>query len=159
MPESSRALQSQSIDRVATGLAASLPVLNRCVERRIGGQLPYPKLPEAQLALLQYVAEHDGVSVRQVADALLMKPNNVSALVTHLTEAGLVERHQDHVDKRVVHLRATALAHQRIGQARGVAAQQIASALCTLTEGDLAALGSALHALEALTRQLRNNAA
>ncbi|WP_425826294.1 MarR family winged helix-turn-helix transcriptional regulator [Streptomyces fractus] len=159
MPESSRVRQSQSVDRVAEGLAAALPVLHRCVERHVESLLPYSKPPEAQLALLQYVAGHDGVTVRQAADALLMKPNNVSALVTRLSEAGLLERHPDPADKRVVHLRATGLTAERIGEAQGVAARQIADALGCLTEGDRAALGSALGALEALGRQLRDRSA
>jgi DNA-binding MarR family transcriptional regulator len=154
----SEARQSRSIDHVAAGLAACLPALNRYVERGIAGQLPYPKPPERQLALLRYVAEHDGATVHKAACALLMKPNNVSALVTRLTEAGLLERHQDDTDKRVVHLRVTAKARQRIGEAEDVAARQLASALRTLTEGDLGALGSALGALDALTRRLRDRA-
>lgn len=59
----SEAHQSQSIDHVAAGLAACLPALNRYVERGVDGQLPYPKPPELQLALLRYVAEHDGSTV------------------------------------------------------------------------------------------------
>ncbi|CAM5744187.1 hypothetical protein SALBM311S_08490 [Streptomyces alboniger] len=80
-----------------------------------------------------------------------MKPNNVSALVTRLTEAGFPERHQDDTDKRVARLRVTAKARQHIGEAEDVAARQLKSALRTLTEGDLGALRSALGALEALT--------
>ncbi|WP_405623577.1 hypothetical protein [Streptomyces sp. NBC_00076] len=45
---------------------------------------------------------------------------------------------------------------QLIGEAEDVAARQLKSALRTLTEGDLGALGSALGALEALTRRLRD---
>ncbi|MET9964885.1 MarR family transcriptional regulator [Streptomyces sp. NPDC006356] len=149
---------SQRIDHVAAGLVACLPALNRHVERRIEGQLPYPKPPERQLALLRYVAEHDGATVHKAADALQMKPNNVSALVTRLTEAGLLERHQDETDKRVAHLRITATARQRIGEVEDVAARQLTSALRTLTDGDIDALGSALGALVALTQQLRDHA-
>ncbi|GAA4013089.1 MarR family winged helix-turn-helix transcriptional regulator [Streptomyces plumbiresistens] len=154
----SEARQSQSIDHVAAGLVACLPALNRCIERGVAVQLPYPKPPEGQLALLRYVAEHDGVTVHKAARALLMKPNNVSAQVTRLTEAGLLERHQDDTDKRVAHLRVTAKARQRIGEAEEIAEQQLASALRTLTEGDLGALGSALGALVALTGRLRDRA-
>jgi DNA-binding MarR family transcriptional regulator len=155
----SEAQLSQGVDHVAAGLAACLPALNRHVKQGIDRQLPYPKLPERQLALLQYVAEHDGATVHEAAEALRMVPNNVSALVTRLTEAGLLERHQDDTDKRVAHLCVTAMARQRIGEVQDIAAAQLASALRTLTDGDRDALGSALGALEALTRRLRDHSA
>nr|WP_063733042.1 MarR family transcriptional regulator [Streptomyces sp. RTd22] len=155
----SEAHTSQGVDHVAVGLVACLPALNRYVKQSIDRQLPYPKLPERQLALLQYVAEHDGATVHKAADALRMMPNNVSALVTRLTEAGLLERHQDDTDKRVAHLCVTAVARQRIREVENFAATQLASALRTLTDGDRGALGSALGALEALTRHLRDHSA
>lgn len=150
---------SQGVDHVAAGLVACLPALNRYIKQSIDRQLPYPALPERQLTLLQYVAEHDGTTVHQAADALRMMPNNVSALVTRLTEAGLLERHQDDTDKRVAHLCVTAKARQRIGEVENIAAVQLATALRTLTDGDRGALGSALGALEALTRHLRDHSA
>ncbi|MFE6197571.1 MarR family winged helix-turn-helix transcriptional regulator [Streptomyces sp. NPDC057838] len=159
MTGSSGAQPSQGADQVAAGLVACLPALNRQLKQHIERHLPYPKLPERQLALLQYVAEHDGATVHKAADALRMMPNNVSALVTRLTEAGLLERRQDDTDKRVAHLRVTALARHRIGEVEHIAAARLASALRTLTDGDLDALGSALGALGALTRRLRDQSA
>ena len=159
MTGDSEAHTSQGVDHVAAGLVGCLPVLNRYMKQSIDRQLPYPKLPERQLALLQYVAENDGATVHKAADALRMMPNNVSALVTRLTEAGLLERHQDDTDKRVAHLCVTAMARQRIGEVGNIAAAQFASALRTLTDGDLDALGSALGALEALARRLADHSA
>lgn len=155
----SEAHRSQGVDQVAAGLVACLPSLNRHLKQSIDRQLPYPTLPERQLALLQYVAEHDGATVHKAAEALRMVPNNVSTLVTRLTEAGLLERHQDDADKRVAHLRITAMARQRIGEVETFASAQFASALRTLTDGDLDALGSALGALEALSLRLRDRSA
>ncbi|MGW0758344.1 MarR family winged helix-turn-helix transcriptional regulator [Streptomyces sp. NPDC002814] len=159
MTGTSEARASQGVDHVAAGLVACLPALNRYIKQGIDRRLPYPKLPERQLALLQYVAEHDGATVHEAADALRMMPNNVSALVTRLTEAGLLERRQDDSDKRVAHLCVTATARQRIGEVENIAAAQLASALRTLTDGDRDALGSALGALEALARRLRDHSA
>ncbi|WP_328351470.1 MarR family transcriptional regulator [Streptomyces sp. NBC_00457] len=159
MTGTSEARPSQGVDHVAAGLVACLPALNRYIKQSIDRRLPYPKLPERQLALLQYVAEHDGATVHEAADALRMMPNNVSALVTRLTDAGLLERRQDDTDKRVAHLCVTATARQRIGEVENIAAAQLASALRTLTDGDRDALGSALGALEALARRLRDHSA
>ncbi|MEG8277240.1 MarR family winged helix-turn-helix transcriptional regulator [Streptomyces sp. AHA2] len=159
MTGTSGARTSQGLDQVAAGLVACLPALNRHLERSIDGRLPFPRLPERQLHLLRYVAEHEDVTVQRAAAALRMMPNNVSALVTRLTEAGLLERRQDGTDRRVAHLRVTPLARRRIDEVHKTAAAQLASALRTLTDGDLDALGSALGALGALTRHLREHSA
>lgn len=93
--------------------------------------------------------------MREAAEALLMKPNNVSALVSQLTEQGLLERGQDSTDKRVVRLRLTPVARRRLAEVRALQAGHLGGALRALTEGELDALGSALGALESLTHGLR----
>ncbi|KUN59602.1 MarR family transcriptional regulator [Streptomyces griseorubiginosus] len=150
---------SRGVDHVAAGLVACLPVLNRHIKQSIDRQLPDPRLPERQLALLRYVAAHDGATVHKAADVLHMVPNNVSTLVSRLTDAGLLERHQDGTDKRVARLCVTAMARQRIGEAEGIATRHLSSALRTLTDGDLEALGAALGALEALAQHLADQSA
>ncbi|MER6120456.1 MarR family transcriptional regulator [Streptomyces sp. A0642] len=156
MPE--HAPSAQDLDRMATGLAASLPALARALDRQVGREFPYPKPPDAQLALLRHVQAHDGTTVRAAAEVLLMKPNNVSALVTQLTERGLLERLPDPADKRVVHLRLTPTARQRLAEVQDVMAAHVARALRAMTEGERAALGSAVGALSALSRHLHTRA-
>ncbi|CAM2965435.1 MarR family winged helix-turn-helix transcriptional regulator [Streptomyces albus] len=152
MPDTSAS--AQDIDRVAVGLAACLPALARALERRIGSEFPHPKPPEAQLALLRHVEAHDGVTVRRAAEALLMKPNNVSALVTQLTEQGLLERRQDPEDKRIAHLHLTAASRQQLTEVQRLMVDQIARVLHTMTDGELGALGSALSSLQELNARL-----
>lgn len=153
MPENHAS--GQDIDRVAAGLAACLPALARALDRQVGQDFAHPKPPETQLALLRHVEAHDGVTVRAAADALLMKPNNVSALVTQMTELGLLERRQDPADKRVVHLHLTPTARQRITEVEHLMGAHVARALRALTDGERDALGSALGALAALGRHLQ----
>ncbi|GGQ71716.1 MarR family winged helix-turn-helix transcriptional regulator [Streptomyces flaveolus] len=144
----------RDIDRVASGLAACLPALHRALDRQVSAEYPHPKPPEGQLALLRFVAQHEGATVREAAEALLMKPNNVSALVSQLTERGDLERRQDSADKRVAHLYLTATARERVAEVRSLETAFIRHALTSLTEGERGALGSAVSALEALTRHL-----
>ncbi len=152
MPETSASVQD--IDRVAAGLAACLPALARAMERQIAPEFPHPKPPEAQLALLRHVEANDGVTVRRAAEALLMKPNNVSALVTQLTGQGLLERRQDPEDKRIAHLHLTATSRQRLTEVQHLMSDQVARALRTMTDGELDALGSALSSLQDLHERL-----
>lgn len=152
MPESSA--PEQCIDRVASELAACLPALHRALERRITREYPHPKPPEGQLALLRFVAQREGATVREAAEALLMKPNNVSALVSQLTERGDLERRQDGADKRIAHLHLTASSRQRIAEVSALERSHLGLAMLSLTEGEMGALGSAVGALKALTRHL-----
>ncbi|GCD40295.1 MarR family transcriptional regulator [Streptomyces chrestomyceticus JCM 4735] len=142
----------QDTHRIASGLAAVLPALHRALDRRIVQDLPFPRLPESQIALLRHVAEHDGVTVRAAADALLVKPNNVSALVTQLAAQGLLERRQDAADKRVAHLHLTAKARRQVAEVDQLVDGYLVEALHALTDGDLDAIGSALGALQGLAQ-------
>ncbi|MBE8473553.1 MarR family winged helix-turn-helix transcriptional regulator [Streptomyces justiciae] len=148
----------QDIDHVAAGLAACLPALYRALDRQVGQDFPHPKPPEAQLALLSHVEAHEGVTVREAADALLMKPNNVSALVTQMTEQGMLERRQDPADKRVAHLHLTPTSRERLAEVNQLKGAHLARALRALTDGELDALGSALGALESLSGRLHTHA-
>ncbi|MER6348112.1 MarR family winged helix-turn-helix transcriptional regulator [Streptomyces sp. NPDC001595] len=152
MPDTSAA--AQRIDRVASELAAGLPALYRALDRRVGGDFPHPKPPEGQLMLLRFVAQQEGCTVREAAEALLMKPNNVSALVSQLTERGLLERRPDSDDKRVAHLHLTATSRRRLAEVRALETSHLAEALASLTDGELDALGSATGALTSLARHL-----
>ncbi|MFB7850263.1 MarR family winged helix-turn-helix transcriptional regulator [Streptomyces sp. NPDC056053] len=147
---------SQDIDHVASGLVACLPVLSRALELRTDQEYPQPKPPEAQLALLRHVEGHEGVTVRAAAEALSMKPNNVSALVTQLTEQGLLERRQDLADKRIAHLHLTARSRRELADVRRLMSSYVTDALSTLSEGDLNALGAALGSLNALAERLHS---
>ncbi|MFF1651080.1 MarR family winged helix-turn-helix transcriptional regulator [Streptomyces sp. NPDC058240] len=146
---------AQDLDRVASALAECLPALNRALDRRIVQDFGRPKPPEGQLALLRFVSQQEGVTVREAAGALLMRPNNVSALVSQLTEQGLLERRQDTGDKRIAHLHLTSRAGSELAEVQRLECAHIAQALQSLTEGELGALGSAVGALTSLTRHLR----
>ncbi|MGC3001527.1 MarR family winged helix-turn-helix transcriptional regulator [Streptomyces sp. G35A] len=155
---SGSSVPDQRVARVASELAACLPVLHRALDRRVGSEYPHPKPPEGQLALLRFVAEHEGATVGEAATALLMKPNNVSALVSQLTERGELERRQDPADKRVARLHLTGVSRQRIAEVRALEELHLGRALVAITDGEMDALGSALGALKALTRHLHSAA-
>ncbi|MFF8595050.1 MarR family winged helix-turn-helix transcriptional regulator [Streptomyces sp. NPDC015220] len=147
-----------SADSAAAELAVALPALHRALDHRIRADFPHDKLPDGQLALLRLAAEHEGVTVREAADVLLMKPNNVSALVSQLTGRGLLERRSDPADRRVAHLHCTDLARERLAVADALAERHLAAAMRHLGDGEMAALGSALGALHSLAAHLRPTA-
>ncbi|WEH39560.1 MarR family transcriptional regulator [Streptomyces sp. NBC_01218] len=141
---------AQDLSRIASAITAVLPALNRALERRLAQDFAHPKPPEGHLALLRLVGERDGVTVREAADVLLVRPNNLSAMVSRLIGEGLLERTQDLADKRVAHLHLTPEATRRVEAVQALMDEYVVAALSTLTEGDLGALGSAVGALGAL---------
>ncbi|GAA2493197.1 MarR family winged helix-turn-helix transcriptional regulator [Streptomyces gobitricini] len=145
---------AQDTSDVASRLAAVLPVLQRALDRRLAEDFPHPRPPEGQIALLRLVGERDGITVREAAGLLLMKPNNVSALVSQLTVGGMLERRQDPADKRVAHLHLTAEARRRLAAVHELSDGYVAEALHALTDGERDALGSAIGALYGLARHL-----
>ncbi|MFF0855988.1 MarR family winged helix-turn-helix transcriptional regulator [Streptomyces sp. NPDC003388] len=152
MPGSSA--PQRDVERVASALADCLPSLHRALDRLVARDYAHPKPPEGQLSLLRYVAEHEGATVREAAAALLMKPNNLSALVSQLTDRGLLERRQDGADRRVARLHLRPLARRRLAEVRALQVSHLTEGLLSLTEGELDALGSALGSLVSLTHRL-----
>ncbi|MFJ7149269.1 MarR family winged helix-turn-helix transcriptional regulator [Streptomyces sp. NPDC100445] len=152
MPGSSA--HRRDLDSVAPALADALPALHRALDRLVARDYAHPKPPEGPLNLLRHLEEHRGATVREAAEALLMKPNNVSALVSQLAGEGLLERRRDSADKRVVRLYLTPVARRRLGEVRALQVSHLTDALLALTEGEMDALGSALGALASLTRRL-----
>ena len=68
-------------------------------------------LTPAQHQLLLAIRGHDGPAgptVGEVAAALLLRHHSAVGLVDRAADAGLVRRHSDPDDQRVVHLRVTA---------------------------------------------------
>ncbi len=142
------------LDRAAQRLTALLPVLGRAVDRRLATDFAHPRPPEGQLALLRLVGDRDGITVREAAETLLMKPNNVSALVSELVRQGELVRAQDSVDRRIAHLHLTPTATERLAEADGLRQSYVREALAVMTDGEVAAIGSALSALDALAQRL-----
>jgi DNA-binding MarR family transcriptional regulator len=73
----------------------------------------------AQHQLMLAIRGHDGPdgpTIGDVADALILRHNSAVGLVDRAVEAGLVARHVDERDARVVRLRLTALGSRRIRQ-------------------------------------------
>jgi DNA-binding MarR family transcriptional regulator len=76
-------------------------------------------LTAAQHQLMLAVRGHDGAhgpTIGDVANYLLLRHHSVVGLVDRAVKAGLVERHEDGVDRRVVRLRLTVQGDQILQQ-------------------------------------------
>lgn len=82
----------------------------------------------AQHQLLLAIRGHDGPdgpTIRDVADALILRHHSAVGLVDRAVEAGLVSRHVDEHDLRVVRLRLTPLGTRRIQQLSGAHLEEL----------------------------------
>jgi DNA-binding MarR family transcriptional regulator len=82
----------------------------------------------AQHQLMLAIRGHDGPdgpTIGDVADALILRHNSAVGLVDRAVEAGLVARHVDDHDARVVRLRLTALGARRIRQLSGAHIEEL----------------------------------
>ncbi|MGC5165822.1 MarR family winged helix-turn-helix transcriptional regulator [Luteimicrobium sp. DT211] len=147
-----------ALDDAARRLGDLVPVLNRALERGVAQDFTGARPTDAEIALLTLVVDHPGLTVREAATTLLMKPNNVSALVSQLVGRGLVERVVDGSDRRVAHLHPTSLARDESEQVRAVRAARVSAAVSRLSEGEKGALFAAIHALTSLTEHLHDAA-
>ncbi|WP_460302949.1 MarR family winged helix-turn-helix transcriptional regulator [Actinocorallia aurea] len=145
----------KELQDISAGLAPVLPLLIRSIERRLDAEFPHPKPPETHLSLMRLVGERDGITVREAAEALRMKPNNVSSLVSLLVAEGELIRLQDPADKRVAHLHITPRARERLAEVDALITAYTRDALATLPEAQITAIGEALPALTALAARLR----
>ncbi|WP_246053262.1 MarR family winged helix-turn-helix transcriptional regulator [Actinocorallia herbida] len=145
----------KELQDISAGLGPILPLLIRAIERRLDDEFPHPKPPETQLALMRLVGERDGITVREAAEALRMKPNNVSSLVSLLVAEGELIRLQDPADKRVAHLHITPRARARLAEVDALITTYTRDALATLSDAQITAIADAVPALTALAARLR----
>src|SRR5258706_12075650 len=82
----------------------------------------------AQHQLLLTIRGHpdrDGPTIGDAADALLLHHHSAVGLVDRAVHAGLVDRHVDTIDHRVVRLRLTSLGARRLRQLSGVHLEEL----------------------------------
>jgi DNA-binding MarR family transcriptional regulator len=134
----------------ATQAAALIEAARRLTRAaaRAAGPGERRELKGAQMELLLLVRREPDLPVAEVAARLRLARNTISTLVGQLVATGLLERGADAADGRVVRLRLTAAADQRMQQWRTRRVAAVAAALADLDAGDLAALHAALPALE-----------
>lgn len=127
------------------------------IHRRAPERAGVGPIPTTEVALLKQVVENPGSTVGELAQALGLRQPNVSRAVATLAGQGLVTKEQSPSDRRITHVRATALGlseHQAISAGWS---EPIVVALASLAEEHRQALYSATAALEALQAALRAN--
>ena len=141
---------------IAAEVVTVAPQLHRAIERRAAADFAAPKPPEVQLGVLRLVREQPGITIRELAAALQLKPGNASALVTTMATAGMLRKEQHPADRRVVRVHLTEAELGRIEQVDALFTGYVEAALTELTTAQRAAIRDALPALAELARRVRD---
>lgn len=102
-----------------------------------------------QIRLLISIAEHEPVTVKQLADLLMISHVTTIRLLEHLDRAELIERQEDTLDRRRKHIRLTARGQQYFERV-SFRKRALAAWLATLGNDDLETVRSCLSTLIAL---------
>jgi DNA-binding MarR family transcriptional regulator len=141
-------------------LAGEVVEAARLLVQAVGGRQPaavpavFASLRPRHVQLLRLLACQPGSSVRAAAEAVGMRPHNVSTLVTDLVAAGLVDRRGDPRDRRVARLFLSEEARAQIEDADAGMHTAAVDALARLTDVDQGRIRAALPALHRLVAGL-----
>jgi DNA-binding MarR family transcriptional regulator len=131
---------------VANGLRPALLHLNRRLRKELGPL----GITGGQASLLWAIRSNPGVGVRELAAGEGVSPPAMTAYVDRLEAAGLVARRRSERDRRRVELELTAEGVRVLRSARSRRTAWLAARLKLLEPEELAALESALPALQKL---------
>jgi len=151
-------------DGRAEELAVEIVEAARMLWLVVGAEKPtatpaaFEKLRPRHIQLMRLLAAEPGVSVRHAAEALSMRPHNLSTLITDLVGSGLVERRGDPHDRRVARLYLSADARAEVEGAERDLHSAVVGVVGRLTDVDQGRIRAALPALARLVASLERPA-
>ncbi|MGK5682549.1 MarR family winged helix-turn-helix transcriptional regulator [Actinoplanes sp. URMC 104] len=141
---------------LATSVVDLAPQLHRALVRRADTDFEHPRPPEAQVAALGLIRRRPGITVRELATDLQLKPNNASSLITAMVTANMLRKEHDGHDRRIVRLYLTDEARLRHDAVQALFTGYASHALDALSADERTALEAALPALHRLACLIRD---
>ena len=143
MAKRARPADTQRIEVANRLHSAAIHLLRRA--RRVDAE---SQLPAPQLSALSVVVYGGPITLGALASAEQVRPPTMTRLIGAMESAGLVVRHPDDNDGRIVRIAATAAGRRLLEQGRDRRIAVIAAELEALPAGDLKAIAGALDAIE-----------
>lgn len=112
-PESTRTLTDADFQRLLAFRTGLRRFLHWSEEQAAAAGLT---AAQHQLLLVVRGSTEPGPTIGEVAEALLLRHHSTVGLVDRAAKAGLVDRREDTVDRRVVRLRLTSLGEELLGR-------------------------------------------
>ena len=101
---------------LARELSESVPTLMKEYWKRGHAELSSDPLSLPQFWTLEYVHEHDGCSMHELAEALGKPSSTMTGLVNGLIRRDLLARHYGEDDRRIVHVTSTKNGRRMLGR-------------------------------------------
>ena len=89
-----------------------------------------------QAICLRFLSANDGITQRDLADALHLARPTVSRMLQAMEKAGAIERRVDEHDQRLTHVHLTERGHELEGELRTVLAGYLSDTIGSLPESD-----------------------
>lgn len=121
---------------VADELLTAMSSIRRSNRRFAGRPVELSSLTGSQIELVRLVRRRPRLTVADAATELKLASNTISTLVRQLVEAGLLLRHVDSSDRRVVRLDLTSEMRRKVDAWRDRRVLVISAAIGQLSEGD-----------------------
>jgi DNA-binding MarR family transcriptional regulator len=141
------------LSALADELLATMASIRRS-GRLAGRPLELSELTGAQLDLVRLVRRRPGISVAEAAAELRLAANTVSTLVRQLTDAGLLLRHADGVDRRIARLELTPEMQRKVDRFRDRRVALLAAAIAELRPAERRRLAETTSLLRRLASRL-----
>jgi DNA-binding MarR family transcriptional regulator len=135
-------------------LIATMASIRRSARRLARRPPSLATLTGAQLELVRLVRRQPEISVSEAALALRLVPNTVSTLVGQLSEAGMLRRIPDQVDRRIIRLQLAPGTRRKVDAWLERRLGVLSDAVQRLSVGDRRRLAQALPVLEHLAEML-----
>ena len=115
-------------------------------------------LTPTRISVLLTVVRDGPIRLSALAESESLNPTMLSRAISHLTDAGLLERTSDDGDRRAAWVQVTPDGARLAERMRSERTDALTTAMAALSESDRRVLEQALPALEALADQLRGQA-
>ena len=121
----------------------------RKIQKELTDELSEYDIPIAQWVALKTLAEHEGVSQKELAGLLQKDQNNVKAIVDRLSRKKLLARQRSEGDARAFELYLTGAGQKLVEKLASVDEQAIARIQSVLTEEEAKSFAALLARIEA----------
>ena len=143
----SKLMNGTAVESNAPTLGFLLHEVARLLRRRFEQNARDFGLTRSQWQVLAYLANNEGINQSGLADLLEIEPITLGRIVDRLQARGLIERHPDPSDRRVLHL--TLAARPKLSQLRRLGEVTRGEALAEVPEADTECLLKTLQTLKA----------
>jgi DNA-binding MarR family transcriptional regulator len=145
-------MNDANIDRILESLLQIMPLFHKRILRMdLGGVTG--NLTRLHLAIMGMLSEGN-ITISEMAKTLAMPKSQMSHLIDQLVALGVVERHPDAVDRRVINLSVTPHGRVMLEDVMRQVKQHIKARLAALAPEELDAMAGALETLKTIGAKL-----